>query len=343
MTNKMSKFLFGLVFIGTVTLGGTHVMNLDNAYAVEAAPEPVAPESSLFPADAKPGHCYTRITIPAKYEIVMERVLIREEGKRMAVTQPEFSWVEEQQMVKATSTQIEVIPAVYKDITEKILISPDKKQLIAVPAEYKTVSEQVLDKPAHSIWKRGTKHIANALDVKSDDGTGEVMCLVAVPATYKTVIKTVLLSPAGVKEVVIAPAKYEEVKRTLVETPASTREIKIPAEYKTVKVLKQIKAGESKEVVLPADYAEVKKQRTVSEKKLEWHEVLCDVNMTRRLVTDLQKLLQKAGFFRTEADGTYGAVTQRAVNKYAEKNKLPNGINYVTLALADHIGLEYKK
>jgi hypothetical protein len=54
------------------------------------------------------------------------------------------------------------------------------------------------------VWKKGRGPIE-----KIDAATGEIMCLVEVPATYK-----------------------------VMDTPPTTREVTVPAEYKTVKVQK---------------------------------------------------------------------------------------------------------
>ena len=181
--------------------------------------------SSLLPPNPKPGECYARVVIPAKYKAETETVQTRAESQRIETSQPEFRWVEERVMVKEASERLEIVPATYTTVTETIQVSDATEQLVRVPAKYKTVTERILVRPAHTEWKKGTGPIQRV-----DAATGEIMCLVEVPAEYKTVTKSV------------------------VRTPAQTRVIEIPAEYKTVTKRKLVKKGnfsEWKEVLCP--------------------------------------------------------------------------------------------
>ena len=101
-----------------------------------------------------------------------------------------------------------------------MLVKPEGKKLITVPAKYRTTTERILDKPAHTVWKRGSGPIDNALKTTYDESTGEVMCLVEVPATYKTIEKRTLITPETTKEV-ITPAEYKTVDQETPEDPVA--------------------------------------------------------------------------------------------------------------------------
>ena len=310
--------------------------------ALEAASQNNATGVSgeLFPPDALPGHCYARVLIPAIYTEQNEQVLVKPESKRIEVTQAETEWVDEQKLVREASTRIEAVPAQYKTITEQVLVKPETIKLVSVPAQFEEVTEQVIDKPAHTEWKQGSRFITDAIETRTNSGTGEVMCLVEVPATYKTVTRTVQTAPASVKEVVV-PAEYKTVTKTVVDVPATTREVEIPAQYTSVRKLKVIKPASSYEVVVPAEYKTVSRRVKTSDEKLEWREVLCDINMTRELVTELQQKLHQAGYFDSPVDGIYQQLTQNGVNRFARNNGLPFGSNYIALEVANALGLSY--
>ncbi len=296
--------------------------------------------NKLFPPNAQAGHCYARVLIPATFKTESERVLIKEQGEKVSVSQPTMKWVEERRLVKEASTRLEIVPTTFKTVSEKIMTREASTKLTSVPATYRTVTEKVLDKAAHTIWKRGSSFVASALDTRTDNSTGEIMCLVEVPASYKTVTRRVIATPAQVKEVTV-PAQYKTITRTVVDRPASTREVTIPAKYQTVRVQKIATPGKASRTVIPAKYDTVSKRMKVTDERLEWREVLCDVNMTRTLVSELQRALHKAGYFDSPVDGIYAQLTQRGVNRFARAKGLPVGRNYIALEVADALGVRY--
>ncbi|MBT8149436.1 MAG: peptidoglycan-binding protein [Pseudomonadales bacterium] len=143
-------------------------------------------------------------------------------------TPAEYKTVTEQVLASEASNRIETIPAKYEWAEERVLVSEASYDIQEVPAVFDTQSETVIDKPAHTIWKKGSGPIQ-----RIDEATGEIMCLVEVPATYKTITKRVLKQPATTRRVEI-PAKYETVKIRKLVTPASQRTVEIPAAYNTV-------------------------------------------------------------------------------------------------------------
>ncbi len=294
----------------------------------------------LFPPNALPGHCYARVFIPATYQQQIEQVLVKEAATRIEVVEPVFDWMEETQLVREASTRIEVIPAKYRTVTEQVLVKPESTRLVATPAEYQTISEEVIDEPAQSVWKRGSQYLDGALQTKTDLSTGEVMCLTEIPATYKTITRTVLVKPASVSEVVV-PAEYNTITRTVVSEAASTVEVPVPAQYNTVRVLKQVQPASTFEIEIPAEYDTITHEVKASDELIEWREVLCDVNMTNNLVSELQRALHREGYFDSPVDGIYRELTQRGVNRYARSTNLPFGSNYVTLEVANALGLSY--
>ncbi len=294
----------------------------------------------LFPPNPVPGHCYARVLIPATFVEQTEQILVKAESTRLEVTQPEYEWISEQKLVREASARIEVIPAEFKTITEQVLVKPETTRLVSVAAQFETITEQVIDKPARTEWKRGSRYINSALETRTDLSSGEVMCLVDVPASYKTISRTIQTVAPSVKEVVEA-AEYKTVARTVVAKPASTQEVLVPAQYTTVQKLELVKPGETKEIVVPAEYETISKKVQTGTESQEWREALCEVNMTRQVVSELQQILHTEGYFDSAVDGIYQRLTQIAVNRYAKNNGLPFGSNYIPLEVANALGLNY--
>lgn len=295
--------------------------------------------AALFPPNPKPGHCYARVLLPATYDVSEEKVLVRPAEKKIEIEDARYEWTEEAVLIKEASTRLETVPAEYETVTEKVLVKPEGRKLETVPATYKTTKESILDKPAHTVWKRGRGPIDNALKTTYDESTGEVMCLVEVPATYRTIEKRTLIAPATTKEVV-TPAEYKTVTKKRLKSAARTREVTVPAEFETVRVQKLIEPAREQAIDVPAQYETVSKRAKLTDEKLAWREVLCDVNMTADLVRTLQTRLSRSGHYGGRVDGLFGPKTIRAVNSYAKAKKLPVGTNYISTETAAALGVE---
>ena len=268
-------------------------------------------DPELLPPNAKPGECYARVWVPAKYSTGTEQVLKNEASEKIEIVPAKFEWTEETVMVKPATKKIDV-----------------------VPARYETVTEKVLDQPAHTVWKKGSatgtasgsgagagsgamaKTTTTSVDA-SGEATGEIMCLVEVPATYKTVTKRVL------------------------KTPATTREIEVPAQYKTVRVQKEAVPPQVKRISLPEQYQTVTKTSLVKEGHMAWMPVLCQTNATRSVVTSLQNSLKRSGLNPGPIDGNIGQQTLNAVEKYQRSKGLARG--GITLETLKSLGVTFTR
>ncbi|MGV6857440.1 MAG: peptidoglycan-binding domain-containing protein [bacterium] len=299
------------------------------------APAPdmaMAAGDSLFPPNAKPGECYARIFIPPKFKTVTEKKLKKGTGERVELIPAKYGTVTEKVLVQEESERIEVIPATYKTVTEKVLVKPASSKLVSVPAKYGNETEKVLVKEGYTTWKKGRGPIQ-----RIDQGTGEIMCLVEVPPVYKTISKRVMVSPPTTKEVTI-PAVYKTVTKRVVDRAASTRTVKIPAKYKTVTITKMVQPPSEKRITIPEEYQTVTKTIKVSDGHMEWREILCDTNMTRAKVSEIQRALKAGGFYKGPIDGIVGYLTVNAVQAFQKSKGLPVS-PYVTVATAEALGV----
>ena len=277
--------------------------------------------------------------IPAQYEMVEEQVLVREASTKLVEVAAQYDTVEEQVIDKPAHTIwkkgtgpiqrideatgeimcLVEVPATYKTIKKTVLVSPATTEVVEIPAEYRTVqvrklvsaaSEQrtpipavygtvertVVDQEAGFVW-----HEINNTDHPSETRTGNKICLTASEAQYKT------------------------VERTVVTTPARTEEIEIPAEYKQVSVTKLVAPAREDVTVIPAKYGTVDRRELVRDGYMAWRSILCETNMTRSRIADIQRALQEAGhdIGAGGVDGVIGSDTIRAVNDFQRANDLP--------------------
>ena len=294
------------------------VLSAAVSMALAAGPA-ISEDTPLLPPGAKPGECYTRIYVPPQYESKTEEVVVADGTEHVEVIPAEFQWVEKEILVKEESEKIEVIPATFKTVTEEVVITPETAVLEVIPAEYETVEEKVLVRESYTTWKTGRGPIQ-----KIDASTGEIMCLVEVPAEYKAVKHRKLVKPAETRTV-MKPAEYKTVKKQVVDKPAETRVTKVPAEYITVKVQELVAEAKTERSPVPAELVEVERIMKIADGGLEWRQILCETNMTREVVGNIQNALKDQGIYKGPIDGSLGPMTMNAVRSFQRSKNLAAG------------------
>ncbi len=312
MKGTKTKFILGLfaIAISSPAVGFAAVQN----------------DASLFPPNAEPGKCYAKVLIPPNLKKVTEEVLQKEATEKITVTPPKWEWVEEKVVVKAAEEKLELIPATFKTVEEKIEIVPSSVKLVVTEPTYETVEEKVLDKPARTVWKRGT----GLLD-KVDNATGDIMCLVNEPATYKLIQKQVVKAKASVNKVDV-PGKYKIVKKQVIDKPAEVKKYVVPAKYITIKVKKLVSPAKTQIVKIPEERQTISKYVKETDEKMSWRPVLCQTNMTKDVIVKVQNALKDKGFDPGPVDGAIGGGTLKALRDFQVKMNLARGgLTYETL------------
>ncbi len=172
--------------------------------------------------DAKPGECYAKVIVPAKYEVKTEQVLVKPESEKIDVTPATFDTAEKEVVVKEGFTKLKAVPAKFRTETEQIEISPastawvtslDKKGIPASPALLAAAK-------------------TNGVDI---EGAAPGSCYKEyfVPATYETTEKEVLVKEES-EDIKIAEAKFEKAPEAVVVKQASKKKVLKPAEYEVV-------------------------------------------------------------------------------------------------------------
>ncbi len=279
----------------------------------------VAGVSSPYPPNAQTGKCYTKVLIPAKYEVQTEKVLSKEASENITVIPAKYKMVSKKILVKEASERLVAVPATYKTVTEKILVKEASERLVKVPATYGTVTQKVLVKEAQTSWKKGCSD-----STKKSGKDCDVLCLVNTPAQYRTVTKKVLKTPSSTKSIPI-PSVYKTVTRKVLDRPAATKSVPVPAIYKTVKVRELSAPATVKRMAIPEAYQSVTKRVKVSDSVLKWEETVCKTSMASVNIKGVQKALKSSGFNPGPIDGIFGWRTRAALEKYQRANALASG------------------
>ena len=210
---------------------------------------------------------------------------------------------------KMATTKVVDIPAVYEIVPVEHLVSPAIENIVEVPAEYTTVEKQVQVSEPLFFW-------LNSEEVADDEAvaTGREICLIARPAEYVEVEREIInkATEAVVSEV---PAITQTISVQRLASPAAERRITIPAQTKTVN-----------------------RQVQIAPASVEWKQVLCKVNMTREIISSLQKALKREGYDPGSVDGVIGKATLRAMEQYQTTESIDRG--GITLALLKRLNIE---
>jgi len=305
--------------------------------------------------------CFIEYYLEAKYETRSSRVLVKEASEKITVVPPQFETVQERVEVKEASTQVVDVPAVYRTETESVLVEPSRNVwqhcgllersdstageimcLVEVPERFETLTKTVLDKPATT----------KTISIPAVYETIEVQKLVEpakevkeeIPAEYETINERVkvadamffwvakdaeveeLAKPTGKTACLdVPPAEFKSITKQMLVEPATAVAANQPPEYVTLPVEELVSAATERRIAIPARTRTVTSRVETAPGQLEWRQVLCETDMTRGNILDIQKALSEAGFNPGPIDGIAGRGTLDAMERYQSQNGLGRG------------------
>ncbi len=316
-----------------------------------------------------PSTCYKEYYTPESYKTVKEEVVIQDETTKSKIIPAKYEMVEKTIEVKPATKKTVTIPATYGYVEDKVLVEKEKTVwkkgknpatkldgatgeimcLIKVPAKYKIVKRKVVKTPA----------TIKVIEIPAETKIVKVKKLISpaktetitIPAVKTTIEKKVLEhGPSfswirvgdsvekGLKYtgheicLVETPAIKKKITKTVIDAPATTNKIAINPTYKIVKVKKLVE--EAKEVKTPIDavYKEIQKKEKISEAHQSWERILCQTNMNKDVILQIQNALKAKDYNPGKIDGVLGRDTRVALDKYQRDNSLATGgITYETL------------
>ncbi|MEE9332557.1 MAG: peptidoglycan-binding domain-containing protein [Granulosicoccaceae bacterium] len=320
-------------------------------------------------ASVKPGTCYREYYTQPEYKTETRRVMVKEGSEKIIISPAQYETAEERVVVKEASSRVADVPAIFRTETESVLVEPARSVwkkgrgpverinnttgeimcLIEVPARYETITKTVLDKaPSSKAIEIPAvyKNVKVKRLVKAAAESREI-----IPAEFKNITARVKVADAGFfwlrkgekansnatysgREVCLLErsAEFTTIKKLVLERPASTKVTEIPAQYQSVKVQRLVTPASERRISIPARTKTVKRQVQTEPSRLEWRKVLCETNMTPKIVTSIQRALKREGYSPGIIDGVLGQGTLNAVEKYQRKNSLDSGgLTYETL------------
>lgn len=288
--------------------------------------------SDLPTPNAKPGQCFARVLVPAKYEQVPMNVAVSDSYSSFDISEPVFAARDEVRVVQDGYKDLSVTPAKWQDVTETIIIRPEHNRLVLNKANFVQKTETYVIKEPRFVWRPGT----NLSGIKRlDANTGEVFCLVEERGLTETVTRQVIKDKASVGIIKVPAQTATYVRKVLVEAPKVV-EVSRPAITKAFKVNDLVKEAGAVEVQNAGQSKTIYQQKLISPEHYAWVQVECDnskvssvdvnlnsndnVDATKTInkVTayDVQKRLASLGFYRGPIDNIYGRLTKDAMAKF---------------------------
>ena len=127
------------------------------------------------------------------FKTVTQQVLVREGGEKIILVDENGNALKGDVIPNVRTLSdgtLEISPTGYRTETERVLVRETYDKIAEVtPAVYETVTERVQVSPARLEWKPSEGRIygnavatgSGELITKSDQTTGELMCLVEIP------------------------------------------------------------------------------------------------------------------------------------------------------------------
>ena len=285
-----------------------------------------------LPPDAKPGECYLRVRMPAKFESTEERLLVKPEAIRYEIVAAEFKEVEKEIVIKPEALTYEIVPAQYETKEVEMVIAPEFTKINATEPQFQSEENKV---------ETRASRLALKLDANPFNANGtpnaEVFSLAQDPAEIKVYTRNLLTKPAQVQPEKVARTVEKFTTQVLVK-PAEVKEVKVPAEVKKVMVRELVRPATKKEIKIPAEYTTITRQRLIASEKIVWRRVLCTAETTPAMITNIQTKLKEKGLDPGELNGQLSDATKAAITLYQTQNGLAQG--GLTYEFVKHLGIE---
>ena len=117
-------------------------------------------------------------------------------------------------------------------------------------------------------------------------------------------------------------AKYKKVAQKIIKIPAMSKKVITPAQYKVVKVKKISQKASFKKTVIPAEYITVITERERTKGYSKWMPMVCESNMTPKIIRRVQRALKFQGFYHGEINGVWDIDSKSAGRAYQKSKGL---------------------
>ncbi len=343
----------------------------------------LANSSEEMPMLAKPGQCFTKAFYPPHYTKVTKikskkKVLINEESIKYEVIPAKYQIIEERVKVSDGREKIVITPAVYKRVQERILIAPSEKvwrkslnstSPKAFNSCVKSASSSGMDVINAEV---GTCFYEHFQPAKYTNTTSKILAseaserIIVTPAKYKTTVKKIITDSTSIKllpsvavyakvkdKVAVEPARtewkkiicgdrgcnqsevicltevpttYQKVTKRIVLQPAVAKSIAVKPKVKTIKIEQMVTPASTKTVFIPAKYKTVTQKNKIEDSKYYWSDASKQY-ASSRIKTQCNKICL------TETKAKYKTVSKKILVSPTTSKKIKTPAKYTMVKI----------
>lgn len=268
------------------------------------------------------GVCYAKSVTPDKFKIIEEQVMIEKAQTKEEFIPAIYDTLRQRLLIRKAYEKIVTYQAEFDTIMVKVKVK-DKSRMIE--EKYKTVFN-VEKKPnadgsaAAGEWV--TVKIANCKSPNPKDC--ETLQWVEKKQEYDITTKEVFVAAEWSDST--DGEEMVEVPKVIQSKPARVERIFVPADYKVVEKAVLRKHARKIMVEVPPKYKTVKKKKLIEKGgKKVWVEVLCPASLNEIVISQVQLALKGRKYYSGGISGVLDKDTQTAIEKFQNENALPIG------------------
>lgn len=289
----------------------------ENAMPLDERPAQVGANASyLYPPQADLGQCYRLANLKPRLTTESQEVAVQDAADQIVVSPAVFETVPRQWVVdyKPSSAAPNVA---MRTRDEVVTVRPSYIDFEADPALFETRPEEILATAAYTNFVpcagngTGTAPLLN---------TAVKWCPQPVEATYQTVEHREVLTLSRVREVT---RPSETITLTIREPVDPADKALLEPVVKVVEQQQLVTPASFRREVLLPEFQTVTVRRLKRPAALRWVEVVCGEKAEAEILVEVQKSLSARGYKIGEVDGEWGENTDTALEKFREKNGLP--------------------
>lgn len=227
-----------------------------------------------LPQNPQPGKCYVRCTTPDVYKNEDIQILVKPSYRVLKQIPATFETITEKVLIKEESKKLVIVPAVWGTKTIDYTKKQGANTIRTKKATFGSDSETIEMKPAFARWELSS---AKPDCASSNPDDCKYWCYKGYPAVYKTFPTITLNNDASFTTNPIPEIPTSYTVRVVTE-PARVEEVVIPAQYGSIKKTILVKDAYTTEDVVPAVYKTITKEVLAQKGGLtSWKEVECSL------------------------------------------------------------------
>ena len=325
--------------VARLSICGLVICSLFQSVAVMAASEQKAntsgggTASSATETAIAPGQCWIYGQIHPKQVEENITVTVKDSQTRIEITPAEIRRGYKRVVTREGTVTYSLQPPTYKQVEERVLVRPEVTRFVTEPAKYEEREKRIRIEDSRTVLEQ--------CRTAGSGYTGAVaFCARETPAKEKVIKTQVLVEPEQTR-VVVEPAQYKTVTKWVIDQPARVTKVAVDPLVAEVEVDEVAVPAQTRQHEEAAVTRTLRRTSYVGEPEIVMRRAVCDSDISKPLVLELQQRLQERGYDPGVLDGLLGQRTLSALSAYqADVGLAVGGITYESLEALGVTGIQ---